>query len=233
MRLRLLRRRLTISAPRMAVRSALPWPLRWALAAVVLGFSAAIALWAFELGKELAGLERGSREELRTLRQDNQDLRNQLAEQQSVSNTADSLLVAERAAQEQLVQQLRSLEADNRRLRSDLGFFEQLMPSTGASGLHIRGLQAQRQDDGQVQWQVLVMQPLKQAPEFRGRLEVRLEGTVQGRPWRFELPAQDVVLRQYLRLDGVVDVPPQAVLKTVTARLLQGDKVQSTETQKL
>lgn len=217
----------------MAVRSALPWPLRWALAAVVLGFSAAIALWAFELGKDIAGLDGNAREELRTLREANQRLANELAEQQSVSNTADSLLVAERAAQEQLVQQIRGLEADNRRLRSDLGFFEQLMPSTGASGLHIRGLQAQRQDGGQVQWQVLVMQPLKQAPEFRGRLQLRLDGTLQGKAWSLDVPPQEVVLRQYLRLEGLVDVPPQAVLKTVTARLLQGDKVQSTETQKL
>lgn len=217
----------------MVVRSALPWPLRWALAAVVLGFSAAIALWAFELGKDIAGLDGNSRDELRTLRENNQRLTSELAELQSVSNTAESLLVAERAAQEQLVQQIRGLEADNRRLRSDLGFFEQLMPSTGASGLHVRGLQAQRQDDGQVQWQVLVMQPLKQAPEFRGRLELRLEGTLQGKAWSLEVPAQAVVLTQYLRLEGTVDVPPQAVLKTVTARLMQGDKVQSTASHKL
>ena len=48
---RLLRRRLTINSPRMAVRSALPWPFRWAMAALVFGFYAAIALWAFEFGK--------------------------------------------------------------------------------------------------------------------------------------------------------------------------------------
>jgi len=50
MRLRLLMRRLTVSAPRMAVRSALPWPFRWAVWAIVAGFCAAIALWAFEFG---------------------------------------------------------------------------------------------------------------------------------------------------------------------------------------
>ena len=55
MRFRLLRRRLTISAPRMAVRSALPWPFRWALLAIVLGFCSAIGLWAFEFGKDIAG----------------------------------------------------------------------------------------------------------------------------------------------------------------------------------
>ena len=47
MRFRLLRRRLTISAPRMAVRSAMPWPLRWVVVAIVLGFCAALGLWAF------------------------------------------------------------------------------------------------------------------------------------------------------------------------------------------
>ena len=67
MKFRLIRRRLTISAPRMSVRSAMPWPLRWALAAIVFGFCAAIALWAFEFGKDIAGLERGAKEELADL----------------------------------------------------------------------------------------------------------------------------------------------------------------------
>ena len=54
MRFKLLRRRLTISSPRMAIRSAMPWPFRWAIFALVLGFSAAIGLWAFEFGKDIA-----------------------------------------------------------------------------------------------------------------------------------------------------------------------------------
>src|SRR5659263_383327 len=64
MRLRLFLRRLTISAPRMAVHSALPWPFRWALLAIVFGFCAAIGLWAFEFGKDIAGLDGGSKQEL-------------------------------------------------------------------------------------------------------------------------------------------------------------------------
>ncbi len=68
MRFRLLRRRLTISAPRMAVRSAMPWPLRWAVAAIMLGFCAAIALWAFEFGRDIAGLENGGQAEIQQLR---------------------------------------------------------------------------------------------------------------------------------------------------------------------
>ena len=58
MRWKLLRRRL--ATPRVTVRRHLPWPIRWLSGALVLGFSAAIALWAFETGKDLAGLDRSA-----------------------------------------------------------------------------------------------------------------------------------------------------------------------------
>lgn len=35
---------MSISAPRMIVRSHLPWPLRWAVVALMFGFSAALAM---------------------------------------------------------------------------------------------------------------------------------------------------------------------------------------------
>jgi hypothetical protein len=34
--------------------SIIPWPIRWMLGATMLGFSAAIAIWAFEFGKTIA-----------------------------------------------------------------------------------------------------------------------------------------------------------------------------------
>ncbi len=98
MRFRLLRRRLTVSAPRMAVRSALPWPLRWFLLALMLGFSAALALWAFEFGRSIAGLDAGSREELKHLRAEVQRLQDESQRHQALVDTSGSLLLAERTA---------------------------------------------------------------------------------------------------------------------------------------
>jgi len=141
MRWKLLRRRLSVSAPRMIVRSHLPWPLRWAFVALVLGFSAALALWAFEFGKEIAGLDRRSRTELAELRAQVMNLRDQNGRFRAVADTADSLVKTERAAQERLAQQVRQLEADKLALQADLGFFEDLLPMAG-EGLQIRGLQA-------------------------------------------------------------------------------------------
>ena len=224
MRFKLLRRRLTISAPRMKVRSAMPWPLQWAGAAIVLGFCGAIALWAFDLGKQIAGVDTGLKDEVADLRDDVAKLRLERDRIQSLLNTSGSAMTVERAAQERLVTQVRALEAENRALREDLGFFEKLIPAAGNETIAIRGLQAEVLAGTQLKWQVLVIQPVKNAPEFRGKLEVSLSGTLEGKPWLMQLPGgpQPLHFRQYRRLEGMVDLPAQAVVKNVSARVVEG-----------
>lgn len=235
MKFRLFRRRLTISSPRMAIRSALPWPLRWALGAVMLGFSAAIALWTFELGVSIAGLDKDAKLELARLREEVAALRMERDKSQSIANTAGSLLTAEKAAQEKMSAQLKQLEADNRMLRDDLGFFEKLLPAGGAESAAIRGLQAEALSDMQIRWQVLVIQPVKNAPVFNGKLELTFNGTLAGKPWTMGLPggAQPLQFKQYRRIEGVLDLPPLAVVKTVTAKVVEGTAVRSIQTVKL
>ena len=148
MRWKLFRRRLSISAPRMIVRSHLPWPVRWAVLALAFGFSAALALWAFEFGKEIAGLERGAKDELLQLRSEVQRLRDERERAQSIANTADSLLKTERATQDKLMQQIRQAEAEVLALKGDLGFFERLLPAAG-EGLAVRAMQAELVQPGQ------------------------------------------------------------------------------------
>lgn len=224
MRFKLLRRRLTISSPRMKVRNAMPWPLQWAAAAVVLGFCGAISLWAFEKGKDIAGVDTAAKEELAKLREDVVALRTERDRIQSILNTSGSAMTVERAAQERLTAQIRTLEAENRTLRQDLGFFEKLTASTGTEAVAIRGLQAEVLAGTQLKWQVLVIQPVKNAPEFRGKLELSLSGTQDGKPWMMPLPggAQPLQFRQYRRLEGMVDLPPQVVVKNVSARVVEG-----------
>lgn len=219
----------------MAVRSALPWPFHWLLGAVVLGFSGALALWAFEVGKDIAGLDRHAKQELVQLRGEVQQLRADLTKAQSVVNTSESLLTSEKAVQEQLTQQIRQLQMDNQILRSDLGFFERLIPGTGTDTLSIRGLQVERLSEGQLKWQVLMIQAAKNAPEFRGSLDITFTGTLEGRPWSMTQAAapQAVVIRSYLRQEGIVSVPPLAVVNLVTAKILQGATVKSVQTIKL
>jgi hypothetical protein len=234
MRWKLLRRRLSVSAPRMIVRSHLPWPLRWAVLAMTLGFSAALALWAFEFGKEIAGLDRHTHRELAQLRIEVTALRADNERARAIANTADSLIKAERVAQERLAQQVRQLEADNQALQSDLGFFEGLLPATG-EGLQLRGLQADLRSPGRVRYQLLLMQAGKATGDFTGRFDLLLTGLLDGRPWSQTSPGpKPLQFRQYARLEGSIDLPPDVVLKTVQARVYdQQGALRANQTAKL
>jgi hypothetical protein len=221
MRWKLLRRRLSVSAPRMIVRSRLPWPLRWVVAAVALGFSAALALWAFEFGKSIAGLGSGTQDELSRLRVELVQLKADHEQARQVADTAESLLKAERAAQEGLARQLRQAEAGRQALQADLGFFERLLPGTG-SGVQLRGLEVELTAPGQLRYRMLVVQNGKPANEFQGSYELVLGGLLDGVPWNQALPTgpRPLRLRQYSRVEDTLEYPPHAVIKTVQARLM-------------
>ena len=235
MRWKLFRRQLSISSPRMIVRSHLPWPLRWAVLALAFGFSAALALWAFEFGKDIAGLERPAKEELAQLRAESIRLRDERERAQSIANTADSLLKTERATLDKLTQQLRQAETEVMALKADLGFFERLLPASG-EGLAVRGLQAELVQPGQLRYQLLLMQSGKSPAEFKGRYELLLTGTLEGKPWTLAMPngPQPISLRQYARVEGRLDHPADAVVKTVQVRVTDpSGAVRATQSVKL
>ena len=219
----------------MLVRSALPWPLRWIAFAVVLGFSAAIALWAFEFGKGIAGLDGDAKEELVKLREEVAVLRSDRDKAQSIANTSGSQLTAEKAVQGKMGSQIRQLESDNRSLRDNLGFFEKLLPSSATETASIRSLQAEVVSETQLKWQVLVIQPVKDAPTFNGKLELTIAGTQGGKPWVMELPggAQNLQFKQSRRMEGMLDLPPLTMVTTVTAKVMEGTAVRSVQTFKL
>ncbi len=205
----------------MIVRSHLPWPLRWAAFAVMLGFSAAIALWAFEFGKDIAGLDRGDKEELSKLRAEVAQLRTDHGRARQVADTADSLLKTERATQQRLAGQVRQLESDNQALQADVNFYQRLLPTNG-EGLQLRGLQAEVKGPGQMRYQLVVVQNGKNAAEFKGRYDLLLQGQLDGRPWSQTLPGgpQSLLIRQVTRVEGMIDHPPGAVIKAVQVRVL-------------
>jgi hypothetical protein len=237
MRWKLIRRRFSISAPRVTVRRHLPWPLRWLTGAVMLGFSAAIALWAFQFGKDLAGLDKDAKAELSRLRDEAADLRSDRDKAQAVANTAESLLTTERVTEERLTAQLRQSESEKLALQADLGFFQQLIPQGGGTpeGLTVRGFQAEVQAPGHVRYQLLVMQGGKNAAQFSGHYEMTLMGTLNGAPWTsLPSPNQGLQVKQYARVEGMLDCPPAAVVKTVQVKVTDaGGAVRALQTLKL
>lgn len=238
MRWKLLRRRWSVSAPRMHVRSNVAWPLRWLALALVLGFSAAVGLWAFDFGREIAGLDSGARKELARLREEVSRVTTERDRLLSVANSADSMLKTEQAAQQKLASQLKQLEEQNLALTRDLGFFERLLPAAGAVGkvITVRGLQAELDTAGRIHYQSLVMFKGARNTEFRGNFELSLSGTLDGKPWTLTPPAgqRALAFKQYQRLEGDVEFPPTAVVKQVQIKVIDASGVvQATEVARL
>jgi hypothetical protein len=213
------------------------------LAAVVIGFCSAIGLWAFEFGREIAGIEGGTQAELVRLRErvtvldaELAQTRGQRDEAQSVANTANTLITTEKVSSEKILAQLKALEDENRRLKDDLGFFEKLTPSLGAEGVTIRALQGDTQPDGKIHWQVLLIQAKKNPAEFSGRIEVAFVGVLNGKPWTGPGSGPDgvpVKLGQYGRIEGFYDVPPQVQIKSLTVKLFEGGALRATQSAKM
>jgi hypothetical protein len=172
---------------------------------------------------------------LQQLRTEKNQLLGALEQAQSIANTAENLLTTERTAQARLVTQLRELEEANRSLRRELGFFEQLMPASGAATVSIRGLRARRAVPSRVSWQLLVVQPARNAQEFKAELDVTLAGTLEGKPWSLrDMAAKRAVgVKQFLRLEGESVVPANAVVQSVTVRLMQGVNAALSQTVKV
>lgn len=237
MRWKLLRRRLSISAPRVIVRSHLPWPVRWLVVALMLGFSAAFAMWAYEFGKDIAGVDRSSKQQVVALREELAALREQYGATRAVANSAETVLKAERAAQERLAEQVKALEQRNAELAADLGFFEKLLPVGGQKGWSVRGLQASIEAPGTLRYQLLVMrQDGSKGVGPRMRYTLELLGTQNGKPWT--QPAKDgtpaLEGRPYQRLEGALSYPASAVVRQLTVRIYDaGGALLVSETQRL
>jgi len=97
----------------------------------------------------------------------------------------------------------------------------------------VRGLQVEPQAPGQLRYQLLLVQSGKDVPEFSGRYELQLVGTLDGKPWAMAPPAgsQPLKLRQYLRAEGRLEHPPAAMVKTVQVKVIDSvGAVRATQT---
>jgi hypothetical protein len=132
--------------------------------------------------------------------------------------------------------QLKQLEAEHLALKGDLSFFERMFPPSGSDKVAVRALQAEARTPGQLRYQMLVMQSGKASSEFNGRYEVTLAGTVDGQPWTLAMPggARPLQLKQYTRVEGLLEYPEQAVVKSVEVKVMdQAGGVRTTQTVQL
>lgn len=237
-------RRMSISAPRMTIRSSLPLPLRFLFWVAVLGVGGAVALWAYDMGRSFTGLGPSANNRMEVL--DNRVKQLELDRERLVSelNAAASEINIERAAQKPLQDQIKGLETENTKLKEDLSFFESLLPTnTGAVGISIQRLSLELVNPNQVRYRVLVTQGggKRDKREFMGQLQLVVTVLQDGNSAMITFPkdkSADVEkynfrFKHYQRLEGVLTLPPGVTIKSVQARILERGMVRAQQSASL
>ncbi|MBI4999032.1 MAG: hypothetical protein HZC22_19445 [Rhodocyclales bacterium] len=233
LRLRRLRGRFGIAAPRVAVHTPVPWYWRALTAVVVLGSAFAMAGWIYDAGRRFAGFDRKESEsEISFLREKVTHLEGEVARLRSIANASESHLQIDRATVQRLTAQVKVLEEEKSQLKENLAVFENLAAGGGNSaGLSLGGLRIEPSaTPGRYHYRVLAsMQGAGAKQEFKGRLQLQV--TLQeasGRSAIIVLPRSDdpdaasfsVSFRAFSSLEGTFRVPADVTIKRVEARLI-------------
>lgn len=238
------RQRFGIAAPRVAVRTHVPWYLRWLLLAVLLAFSVALAAWMYDAGRRFAGFDRSEvQEELTGMRRELDATRGELLKLRAIANAADAKLSIERTAQVQLAQQMRQLEQDNARLREDVAIFENMLSTEGRN---VQALDIQRfkvEADGlpgEYRFRMLLLTGNRRdRGDFQGRLELLVGVQEEGRNAIILVPdrtaadpaAYKLAFKNFYRVEGRFRIDPKAKVGTVQVRIFETGNAQAKATQ--
>jgi hypothetical protein len=235
MKLKLWFRRLSISSPKMAIRTQLPWPMRLLFLALAIGVGGAVAMWTYDKGRGFTAAPQDDvRAELLKYKEQVETLSSERDQYSTTANSAESQLTIERSAQKQLAVQVKTLEMENVRLKEDLAFFDSLLPTaTGPLGISIRRLKIDQLAPGQLRYRVLVMQGGQGDRMFQGTLQLAVTVVQGGNNAMMVFPEansneQDkfkLGFKHYQRLEGVLTLPEGASVKLVQARVLEKGQI--------
>jgi hypothetical protein len=242
LKLRRLRARFGISAPKVTVRTHVPW--YWRALGVILTGSLALALagWVYDAGRRIAGFDRSeSTQEISTLREQVSEMTAQIAALRAANNASESSLQIERTAQQQLTAQVQALETENNRLKEENAVFERLAQGRGTeAAISISRLRVFPDGNGgRYRYQFVASQNGNQrGQEFKGSVEVAVNLQTAGPNGMMVFPRPDdsdagrfaVIFKNFRSIDGAFVLPAGAKPKSVEIRLMQDGVMRASQT---
>lgn len=233
-KLKRLRQRFGISAPKLAIKAHVAWYWRALASVAVLSVSFAAAAWVYDAGRRIAGFRsEESGREIEALRDKVIELNDELARLRAIAGSGESSLQIERTVQQQLALQVKTLEAENAALKQDLAFFEGLVPASGATaeaGIKINRLHVEPENNGeQYRYRMLLVHSgARQIKEFKGALQLVVKVQHGGKDVMITIPPENeqnlqrfrLEIRHFQRIEGAFSVPAGGVVKAVEARVL-------------
>ncbi len=225
-----LRRRFGVAAPKLSVRTHWSWRVKATISTILLAVFGWLYYTGFDAGRLFAGFNVGKVEqerakmvaEIETLRLENERFKKERIDLTNAAQMAQG-------AKDVLSKQLKDLQEENTRLKEETSFFEKLLGKNvaGKNGLAIQRLQAERETGDVYRFRALVVQGTAEN-QFKGRMQLtaQLIGpndrriTINLPEEQAELqPALALDFKAYQRVEGTFKVPPNAQLKTLSARV--------------
>ncbi len=219
----------------MTVKTHVAWYWRMLGVVVVLSCSLVLATWMYDAGRRFAGFDRSEVEqEMSQLRESVKKLTEESNALRAGVNASESKLQIERAAQMQLVKQVKALEDENGRLKEDLAFFENLMPGERKdNALSINRFRVEPDAlPGEFRYRLLLLQGSTRAQPFQGSLQFLLTLQQDGKNAIITLPEEGAAqtyrinFRYFQRVEGTFRVAPGARVKTVQIRIFESGSAQ-------
>lgn len=224
------------------MRTHIPWYWRGLATIAILSISIALAGWVYDAGRKIAGFDRRETEqEMTALRSRVEALQQETAKLRALANASESNVQIERTAQQQLVRQVKALEQENGRLKEDLAFFENLAAAEGReAGFTINRLRVEPNGNpGHYRYRLLAAaQGGKKDREFRGSVQLVINLQQEGKGAMMILPEQNdptrqrfnIVFKHFQRVEGSFQIPLEARVTSVEARLIQDGVVRASQT---
>jgi hypothetical protein len=228
-----IKRKFSISAPRLSVRPFVPWYVRWAIILPFIFAAGGLIWWAYDSGLELAGFHRGIAEkELAGLKDRVSDLAAENAKMANQFATLERQTQIDQSAMQETAKQLKSLSEENESLKEDLSFFQNLPLAAGREvDLTIHRLKVEANSlPGEYHCRLLLVQDVQQkGKEFNGYMEMLVSGDQGGKKVVLQFPqanspevaASQLSFKYYQRVDRVFKIPPDVRIESVQIRIFE------------
>ncbi len=238
-----------IDAPRMAVRSHLPWPWRAVVALVLLAIVGGMWWWGFDFGQIFGGFNRKEIEARQTaLETEAVNLRAEAKTLRARNSELETELAMAKGAQDTLSKQAQELSAENSQIKEELAFLQKLVADSNKQvGLGIQRFAVERERGNAWHYSLLVVRGGSPTDEFEGNLKLTVSaqapagGAAAPHALTLMLPedqpdtaqALKLKFKYYQRIEGSFELPEGANVRSLVARAYENGQASARATRSL
>ena len=219
------------------MRSRLPWPWRAVVGVSVIAVVAGMWWWGYDFGQIFGGFSRKEVESrIVSLETENARLRAENAQLQARGMQLESDLAMTTGAQTSLSKQALLLQNENSQIKEELVFLQKLVADSNKQvGLSIQRLIVERESEDAWHYSLLLVRGGNPKDELDGHVTLQVvvqpvatsgpapRATIMTLP--DEQPGTAAALKlkfkYYQRLEGTIDVPRGAVVRSVSVRAFE------------